>query len=264
MQDRNRKLGPVPEPHEAIGPGEVWLWSIDTAACGEPLAALVARLVDDERAELERRAGPHRRRFVIARLALRRLIGAHLAVAPDRVAIARAPGGRPELDPGQSATLSFSLSYAGERVLIAVAEGVAVGVDIERIAPIGEQDAIVRSRFSASEISAWNRLEPGARPAAFYEAWTRKEAVLKATGAGLAYPLDRLSVTFGPHAAARVTTIEGHAAHHWRLLDIAGIAGHKAALAVGPGAGGAELVRELVLRRLPDWPATATIAARTR
>lgn len=266
MRDRDQLSDDGPKPGTskslAASPGEVLLWLIDTTATGDQLAAAMAALTDAERIDMERLAIPHRRRFAICRLAIRRLIAHQLAIAPEEVAIVRAPGGRPQLDPRHRSSLSFSLSYSGERVLIAIADGLIVGVDIERIRPIAEVEAIVRSRFSVAEVEVWSRLAPDARLPAFYEAWTRKEAVFKAMGVGLTLPLDRLTVTFGPEVVARVAEVDGREARHWRLIDVRDFPEHKAALALTPADAAWLMEGEPVLRRLPDWCPAAQIASR--
>lgn len=245
---------PTLEPFEACRPGEVVIWLIGDAVERVSLARIMAALTTGERAEMRRLPAAHQRRFAFGRVALRQLIGRQLGIEPERVALVREAGGRPRLDPGFCSAVTFNLSYAGDKVLVALAENATVGVDIERILPIADQDSIVRLRYSKLEGEAWSQLAPEARRDAFYEAWTRKEATLKAMGVGLAFPLDRLTVTFGPEADARLVEIDGRTAHGVHLLDIAGIPGHKAALAVAPVEDAALRASiPLRVRRLPDW-----------
>ncbi|MFS2168581.1 4'-phosphopantetheinyl transferase superfamily protein, partial [Variovorax sp. Varisp62] len=52
--------------------------------------------------------------------------------------------------------------------------------------------------------AAWiERLDASAQPAAFYDAWTAKEALVKTTGAGIARGLQHLTVL--PREGLRVT-----------------------------------------------------------
>ena len=79
---------------------------------------------------------------------------------------------------------------------------------------------------------------PGAWTAAFYRCWTRKEAVMKATGEGLSLPLGDFAVSLDDRA--RVLRIPDAWGGRWTLLD----------LAPGDGYAGAIAVRgEAVLRR---------------
>ncbi len=59
-----------------------------------------------------------------------------------------------------------------------------------------DRDKLVKRNFSSAEQGAYNALPDSEREAAFYAIWTRKEAVLKASGLGLHMPLDAFDV---PH-----------------------------------------------------------------
>ena len=75
------------------------------------------------------------------------------------------------------------------------------------------------------------------RPAAFFDGWTRKEAYIKAIGEGLAYPLERFSVSLSPHAPAKLEDVRDDPAEveRWSLAALAAAFGYAAALAIeGP------------------------------
>src|SRR5690606_7925147 len=95
------------------------------------------------------------------------------------------PFGKPRLQ--ELPRAHFSLSYSGDRALIGVAWDVLIGVDIEFLRPIAGARELASDLFTSSERSNLERHEPMTRSFdyAFLEVWTRKEACLKATGAGL-------------------------------------------------------------------------------
>jgi 4'-phosphopantetheinyl transferase len=68
----------------------------------------------------------------------------------------------------------------------------------------------------------------------FYNAWTRKEAFIKAVGDGLHYPLDKFQVELDPARLAKVLEIEGDsgAAASWELHDFIPAPQYTAALAL--------------------------------
>lgn len=79
--------------------------------------------------------------------------------------------GRPVLPGGPA----FSVSHSGSRVACAVSRDNDIGLDVERVRPI---DVRRFSRFlSANETAAALR-----DPAAFFAAWTAREAAVKAGG----------------------------------------------------------------------------------
>ena len=134
-----------------------------------------------------------RRRFVRCRAALREILGEVLGEPPASLRFRAAKQGKPELDRtgGLSRTAGrcrfrFNVSHSSELALIAVCWGRELGVDIERIRPIGEADRIVASFFSPAEQVEFTAIADDARPQAFLSGWTRKEAILKGMGIGLA------------------------------------------------------------------------------
>ncbi|MEP7068204.1 MAG: 4'-phosphopantetheinyl transferase superfamily protein [Usitatibacter sp.] len=97
-------------------------------------------------------------------------------------ALRRSPLGKPFLD-GEA--LSFSVSRSGGATVVAVSRGV-VGVDLERVAPLADLDALAACCLAQAEAENLAALPPDARTRFFYKCWTRKEAFLKALGVGLA------------------------------------------------------------------------------
>jgi 4'-phosphopantetheinyl transferase len=72
----------------------------------------------------------------------------------------------------------FNLARSHELALVAVALGVDVGVDIERVRPLPEYAAIAERFFPPSEREDLDERD-------FFRRWTRIEAKLKARGVGL-------------------------------------------------------------------------------
>src|SRR5207253_2715487 len=73
-----------------------------------------------------------------------------------------------------------------ELALIAVCMERELGVDLEKIRSISESARIVESYFTPAELAQFMALDPSRRDEAFLRGWTRKEAILKAKGVGLA------------------------------------------------------------------------------
>ena len=80
----------------------------------------------------------------------------------------------------------FSLTHSGTLAALAVS-GTPVGLDIEKIAPVRRAAA----RALTIEERDYMKADPERR---FAYLWTRKEAVLKCTGAGLSQPMNAFSV----------------------------------------------------------------------
>jgi 4'-phosphopantetheinyl transferase len=114
-----------------------------------------------------------RRRFVLGRGVLRLILGELLGVRPEGVQLVYGPFGKPALAPGFSEKpLQFNVSHSGDLVLIAIAAGRAVGVDIERIGPENAFDSIAENFFSPAERAALRALHLSVQRDAFYACWT--------------------------------------------------------------------------------------------
>ncbi|MFI8105272.1 4'-phosphopantetheinyl transferase family protein [Streptomyces sp. NPDC086023] len=217
-------VAPPPVPGAGTAP-QVWL--VETAVHREPSARLAPATLDPQ--ELARAAGflraEDRDAYVCAHVALRRLLGAYLGLAPRGVSVSRAPcphcaepHGRPVL-PGDA--LHFSLSHCAGLSLLAFA-ATPVGVDVEAVPPpatVAETADVLHPR-EAAELAL---LDPGERALAFTRVWTRKEAYLKGLGIGLSENPAADYVGSGP--------VPSHPPG-WSLSDVAVPAGHCAAVAL--------------------------------
>jgi 4'-phosphopantetheinyl transferase len=198
---------------------------------------VAAILTDAERKRASRFAFPHlTRRWIGGRVALRQVLARYQRLDPGRIAFGFGERGKPFLveDGGAPSGLEFNMSDAGDFVVIAVANGQALGVDIEAVRPIDEADDIVERNFSALERESYRRLPQHQKRHAFFSAWTRKEAYTKAVGLGLYLPLDSFSVVLDPQEPPRLLEVDGDPskAEEWTLREIAAPPGHLGALVV--------------------------------
>lgn len=181
--------------------------------------------------ELARRArfrwASDRDRFALGGVLLRAVVaeisGVHLsAVTIDRTCPdCGAPHGRPQVVGGD---LEVSISHSGDVVAVAVTEAGPVGVDIEIVA-----------RWDYSRVLGYlctpaeRRLVRGQRD--FYALWTRKEAILKATGEGLRRPMTEVVVA-PPGAEPELLPLMGAPPRPCRMADVSPNDGYAGAVAV--------------------------------
>jgi 4'-phosphopantetheinyl transferase len=105
--------------------------------------------------------------------------------------------------------LQFNLTHSEDRALLAVSAGFALGVDIEKVRANIEALAISRHYFFGSERDDIESAAVENQADTFFRYWVAKEAVLKAQGIGLGFPLDRFRVTFEAHSNnATVDTLD--------------------------------------------------------
>jgi 4'-phosphopantetheinyl transferase len=132
---------------------------------------------------------------VLVRLVLAELLGAspRELVFDTWCELHSSAHGKPRLvEP--AAEVEFSLSRAGRRLVLAIS-GAPVGVDVERL-DRSTDVGVTRIAFADDERAELEALPPDDRAGAFLACWTRKEALLKALGHGLAIDPKSVSVTF--------------------------------------------------------------------
>jgi 4'-phosphopantetheinyl transferase len=144
------------------------------------------------------------------------------------VVLGRSPAGKPE-SPGSA--FRVSLAHSGDVALVAIASGREVGVDVELLRAGTENWSLSSHALTHSERARLEALPAGRRSGAFLSMWTRKEALLKAVGVGLAVDPQLIELDGQKIVAAPA---ELGQARDWTLVDLP-LSGHAAALALeGP------------------------------
>ncbi|CAN5115812.1 4'-phosphopantetheinyl transferase superfamily protein [soil metagenome] len=220
-----RRLGVLPS-------GEVHLWKSRLDAPPEQLVAWEAVLSDDERARAERLRRPlDRTRWIAARGTLRQVLSRYVPAEPAVLRFRSGARGKPALDPETPDWIRFNLSHSAELLLVAVARGREVGVDVERADSPRAWERIARRFFSPCELRALAAAPPDRRQHAFVRIWTRREALGKALGEGVFHSLRGIesvpdNLVPGPPAD------EGTHFAGWWLYESEPAPGYVAALAV--------------------------------
>ena len=225
------EYGRIVRHSEASSRCEVWYATLDDLAAGDDA------LLDE--VELDRRTAYYRQadadRFTLGRVLTRLVVGRALSMPPAAVRLdstcprCGAPHGKPRaLDTGAP---ELSISHSGDLVVVAASTAGKVGVDIEHCASrveemggdddtardddMAREDELERTGMDAADLAAQvltpvehqhlQTLFPASRPAALLRYWTRKEAVLKATGYGLTLDPATVEVS-APDQPARVVS----------------------------------------------------------
>lgn len=220
--------------------GSVQVWCASRDVDERRQTELVALLDDAELARMRRFLRPQLgRRFAAGRGIVREILGATLGRDPRGIRFEVGPEGKPFL-PGNE--VQFNVSDSNALLALALTRSTPVGVDVEHIALPRDLDGLIERVFSPRERDWWLGREPASRLASFYRVWTRKEALLKATGEGIRRELAAISVVgrdaSGSPRLEREPERDGDA---WTLLDFDPAEGFAGALALrGP-------VRELTI-----------------
>lgn len=155
----------------------------------------------------------------------------HAAGGDHRVRFA---GRRPMLEIA-GAPAAASISHSGRMVLCAAGRVAQLGVDVEEVRARSDWQGLAARVLHPEERERLALLPEALRWEGFYRAWTRKEALAKALGSGLALPFARIRIS----AAGRMEVEEGAGIQgidpaEWRFSG----------LDPGPGLAGAVAWRE--------------------
>ena len=215
----------------ALDSMQVHVWTVSLESASEALPDLCLELTSAERARADRFRTPQlRRRFIVARVFLRRLLEAYAPTHASGLRIGYGSNGKPCLV--DAPELRFNISHADDIAMYAIASRGEVGIDIETTMRNVDIDGVARHAFSASECEVLAALAPDARREAFFRLWTRKEAYVKARGEGLSYPTRSFTVSHdGDDNALLHDERDEWAQDRWRVSGLEAPPGFAAALA---------------------------------
>jgi 4'-phosphopantetheinyl transferase len=222
---------------------EVHVWH--RAETGEPGGADLAVLSAAERERAARFVRPvDRARYIAMHAGSRRLLARYLGTDPVAIRFARTPcckcgsleHGRPRIE-WPPTTLNHNLSGSGDHWLLAVADGRPVGVDVECVRDI-EVERMADMCLSDRERAYLGALPGPGRLEAFFRCWTRKEAVVKACGVGLAAKLTGIDSHPERSGRLEVHHASGSCPATWLVDDLPGGPGWAAAVAQPAGQSG--------------------------
>jgi len=230
-----------------ISPGECWVWWATPNTVSPDDAIVLSRA---ERCRLDSFRKPdNRARFLCAAVLLRRLVAVETGIVAAQVAVDRTCAGcgdahgRPQL---VGLDLHTSIAHSGNRVGVALTRAGTVGLDVEQAVPRDFQRLAGRMLRGTEQASGLGE---------FYRYWTRKESVLKATGAGLTGGLRQVVVS-PPHEPARLESYPGVAGLTAAMYDLSPGSGYLAAITVLNTAS-CQVVEQW-------WPATGRLASSAR
>lgn len=192
-------------------------------------------LSDDDLAAVARQQGMTSRNTTVVSRGLQRLmLGRYLDVDPALVAIARSCdscGSPAHGRPSSAATdvrLDYSVSHSGQWVAMAVVGPGRVGFDLELPNDEGLDD-LAGYILGEEELPSYRRIPASERSCWLYRTWTRKEAVLKATGTGLS--VEPAQVKAGPTYRVPSSAASPLAGRTLHLSSLACWPGYAAAVA---------------------------------
>ena len=205
-----------------LSPEEIHLWCVDLDSIAIANSPKETPLSDDE---IGRAARFHferdRKRFAETRIALRKILAAYIPLKAHEIKFDYQQNGKPEISESQNCNcIRFNVSHSGNFAIIGVTLKRGIGVDIEKYRKM-EFLEIARRYFSEREYGELQAIPAQDLQRYFFSCWTRKEALLKGLGEGIANLLDQVSVSLGS-GPAEITYFRGNpdVSRQWRLMDV--------------------------------------------
>ncbi len=171
-----------------LEPHAVHLWGIELEGSPQCIERCLGWLDETERQRAARFVREQdRQHYVLAHGGLRGILSRYLEVSPCEVSLGRTEAGKPFVtrDARKHSAMTFNLSHAHNRALIAVSKAQEVGVDLEWVRSKVDVLNLSERYFAPSEHAVIMQTTGAQRTIIFFRYWVVKEAVLKAQGIGL-------------------------------------------------------------------------------
>jgi 4'-phosphopantetheinyl transferase len=212
-----------------LQPHTIHVWIASLAITDKQAADMWQILSPLEQHKADRFRFPiHRLRYIAAHYHLRQTLSTYLDVSPDRIDFDYAEHKKPFLSIPEKSSVQFNLAHSGDLAIFGIDLTHPLGIDIEKIQDTYNID-IAERFFSIQEQEALHPLEEPEKRFAFYRIWARKEAMIKATGKGLAQSLSAFSVSVTDKT--ETITLDNQP---WQLRSISVHPDYQAALATHP------------------------------
>lgn len=230
---------------EHIDSSQIHLWLAYLDEITDPrLLAEYQLLLSREELQKQRRFyfEADRHRYLVSRAMMRTVLSRYAKVAPrDWMFVVNAYG-RPSISPRQAkaARIQFNISHTRRVVLLGIAVGRSLGVDIEDMSGNNTCVDVAERFFAPEEVRALRALAPERRARRFLEYWTLKESYIKARGLGLSIPLDLFAFHLDNAGRIRFTvdTALADPPTRWMFWQMQLPHEHLAAVCVEQAAGG--------------------------
>lgn len=178
------------------------IWIFHLSKLPKTIEYILSTLSEDEHSRLHRLyQKEHKNNFMLARFMLRCVIGDYLGYNPATIKFSYNKHGKPQLT--QESNLQFNLSHSQNVAVLAIGWQLPLGVDIEFFSARPFK-AMATRILSSSELHSFAILPEDLQQLAFFHIWSQKEALAKACGLGLSYPIQQINVPLLPPAKEKI------------------------------------------------------------
>ncbi len=150
-----------------------------------------------------------RKRFYTCYSKLRNILGKYLNINSQDIQFEKNNYGKPFVNTSQNPhNLQFNISHSKHHLLFGFCLNTPIGVDIEETDRSLNVNELAKQILSDDELTIFSQLSEPDKIIGFFNAWTRKEAFIKAIGMGMHFPLKNFSVVFSPNQAEQLLDIQ--------------------------------------------------------
>lgn len=214
------ELQQTPQPLQS---GQVHLWLLDIRQFKNSLPAQALALMSNDERERAQKFIRGKEEYIASRWLLRKVLALYLQQPPESLVFHRSEKGKPYIAHN---SLQFNLSHSGHWALLALANSMELGVDIEQTNNTRDLLGIAGNYYHPEEFAHLQQRRGDEQTHFFYQLWTLKEALLKAMGVGITaglenlnFNLDRtISVKLSP-ALSQQSITDKWQFHQWQLPD---------------------------------------------
>lgn len=169
---------------------KVFIYIVDLSKCKRDVSQFWECFSDEERSKAKKYYTSNlSERYIISHGILRYILSYYTTQYPNNIEFIYNKYGKPFL---KNKNIQFNMSHSHEMISYIVALDHKVGVDIElhnNRLNIEELSDLV---FTPAECESFITLEDKAKLKFFYDLWTKKESLIKASGQGLSYPINTI------------------------------------------------------------------------
>ena len=184
-----------------LAPNRLHLWCCFDQAIKDPvLLDQYEGLLNDEEKAKQRRFHfeRHQHQYLVTRALVRTTLSFYRSILPQDWRFVKNEYGRPGIAPDLMDSLAqpdleFNLSHTNGLIVLAIATGADIGVDVENLHRRNDVIGVADRYFSPSEVTALHSHPVNEQYGRFFDYWTLKEAYIKARGMGLSIPLEQFS-----------------------------------------------------------------------
>lgn len=181
----------------------VCVWLADLTGLSAHSEILRASLsVDEQERALRMNDSKTRERFELARGLLRHILSKSLGCSPESLEFEYGEHGKPALC-APFTRLSFNASHSKDLVTVAMTTQESIGIDIEWTRELSNEKLFAKKLLSSHEHFIYEGLPVESKALFLFEQWTAKEALGKATGKGISWPVQDVEALNTNHVVTR-------------------------------------------------------------